>query len=277
MIDERDLLHDVLTQARVHELHDARRAVRQFADAPAHLGLDVFQVHAQGAHQRVAPELVEDGNDALAQAQDRVQLDLHVLQLQLRIAHRVLQEGHEVALELEVLDDLEGRHLEALVVLALRRRGHAARLAGAVLALVNGRGQPADEFALVVERHHHRLVGVVDAAVARVVVDEAVAVLDAHGGIVHPVLDDEADRVEAAGGEGDDAVRRDHRQVALRGVDGGDEVAPLGARRRAHLVDHGEGLGQRRVDQAADTVHLVRVQALLRGTASSTADRAVIR
>src|SRR3546814_7844140 len=94
------------------------------------------------------------------------------------------------------------------VVLALRGGRHAARLAGAVFALVDGRGQPAHQLALVVQRHHHRLIGVVDAAIARVVVDEAVTILDADRRIVGPVLDDEADRVEAAGGEGDDAVDR---------------------------------------------------------------------
>src|SRR3546814_7106355 len=64
------------------------------------------------------------------------------------------------------------------VVLALRGGRHAARLAGAVFALVDGRGQPAHQLALVVQRHHHRLIGVVDAAIARVVVDEAVTILD---------------------------------------------------------------------------------------------------
>src|SRR3546814_3075935 len=58
--------------------------------------------------------------------------------------------------------------------------------------------------------------------------------------IVGPVLDDEADRVEAAGGEGDDAVRRDHCQITLRGIDTGDEVTPLRTRRGAHLVAHRE-------------------------------------
>ena len=227
----------------------------------------------QRADQGLLAELIEDRDDAFPQPHDSMQFDLHVLELQFRIAHRVLKEGHEIALELEILDDLEGRHLDPFVVLALRGRRHAARLAGAVLAFVNGGRKPAHQLALVVERHHHRLVGVVDAAVAGVIVNEAVAVFDADGRILHPVLDDEPDRIEAAGCEGNDAVRRDHGEIALRGVDGGHKVAPLGAGRRAHLVDHRVGLGQRRVDETADMVNLVRIEPLLRGSRLQPADR----
>ena len=262
---ERDLLHGALAQRRVHELQHPGGAVRQFADATAHLRLDVLEVDAQRADQRVPAELVEDRDHAVAQPHDRVQLHLHVLELQLGVAHRVLQERQQVALDVKVLDDLEGRHLQPLVVLALGGRRHAARLAGPVLALVDRRRQPAHQLALVEERHHHRLVGVVDAAVARVVVNEAVAVPDADGRVGDPVLHDEADRVEAAGRERDDAVRGDHRKVPLGGVDARHEVAPLRARCGAHLVHHRERLGERRVDQAAHVVHLVRVDALGEG------------
>ena len=260
-----DLLQHVLAQRGIHELQHARGAVRQFLDAAAHLGLGVLEMQAQRGDEGILAELLDDADHAFAQTHRRVQLHLHVLELQLGIAHRVLQEGDEIALELEVLDDLERRHLDAFVVLALRGCRQAARLAGAVLALVHRRRHPADQLALVEQRQHHRLVGVVDAAVARIVVDEAVAVAYADGRIIHPVLDDEADRVEAAGGERDDAVRRDHRQVALRGVDAGHQIAPLGPRRGAHLVDHLEAFGQRRVDQAADVMDLVRVRVLRDG------------
>ena len=64
-----------------------------------------------------------------------------------------------------------------------------------------------------------------------------------------------------ARGERDDAVRRNHGEIALCGVDTRHKVAPLCAGRRAHLVDHGVGLGQRRIDEAADMVNLVRIEA----------------
>src|SRR5271166_707707 len=59
----------------------------------------------QRADQGLLAELVEDRDDAVPQAHDSVQLYLHVLELQFWIAHRVLKEGHEVALEFEILDD----------------------------------------------------------------------------------------------------------------------------------------------------------------------------
>ena len=123
----RDLLQRVFAQARIHELQHARRAVGQLTNAAAHLRFDVFQVRAQRADQRVTPILVEQRDDPLAQAQHRVQLHLHVLELQARVAHRVLQERDEVALQLEVLDDLERRHLDAFVVLALGLGRQTAR------------------------------------------------------------------------------------------------------------------------------------------------------
>jgi hypothetical protein len=53
-------------------------------------------------------------------AQAGEQLDLHVFVLQLGLAHRVLQEGQDVALDLVVLDDLERAHLQPFVVRAIR-------------------------------------------------------------------------------------------------------------------------------------------------------------
>src|SRR3546814_4830366 len=62
------------------------------------------------------------------------------------------------------------------------------------------------------QRHHQRLVGIVNAAVTRIVVDETVTIAHAHRRIMLPVLANEFDRVVAAGSEADHAVRRDHRQ-----------------------------------------------------------------
>jgi hypothetical protein len=109
------------------------------------------------------------------------------------------------------------------------------------------------------QRHHHRLVGGVYAAVARVVVDEAVAVLETDGLVVRPILVAELDRVLADGSKGGHAERRAFGQVAGSGEDADHQVAPLGAGGRTHLLDHAEAFGHCRLDAAAYLVEQVRI------------------
>ena len=98
-----------------------------------------------------------------------------------------------------------------------------------------------------------------DAAVTCIVVDERIAFPHAHGRLVGPVLVDELDRVERRCRKPTDAMRCDERQISRSGEDRGGHVAPLGSRRRAHLLDHGVRFVQRRNDQPAHLVGLVRI------------------
>src|SRR2546421_441475 len=165
----------------------------------------------------VATVLLDRPEHPLPEAQRAGQPRAHVLELQLRIAHGVLEVRDEVLAQLEVLADLHRRDLEALVVGALRRRGHAARLGRAVLALVDDRADPGDQLALVEDGQQAALVGVVDVAEARVVVHEDVAVAHADRGLVLPVLEDVLDRRRGEHREQQHAAGRGDRQIAAGG------------------------------------------------------------
>ena len=112
----RVLEQHVLTQRRVGEEVDPVGAVRQLADPPPRLGLDVLQGLAQRDDERVPADLVDQREQPLLDPQRGVQLHLQVLVLQLRLAHRILQEGEQVAPDLTLLDDLERAHPDPVVV-----------------------------------------------------------------------------------------------------------------------------------------------------------------
>jgi len=97
-------------------------------------------------------------------------------------------------------------------------------------------------------------------AVTGVVVDERVAIEDANGGLVPPVLVDEADGVVKHRCEGQHAAGADVGQVAGCGVDGAGEVAPFRARSCTGLFHHLEGLIEPGYDPLAYPVHLVGIQ-----------------
>jgi hypothetical protein len=109
------------------------------------------------------------------------------------------------------------------------------------------------------DAHDHALVGVVDVAVARVVVDERVAILHADGWLVDPVLVDEPHRIVQDRGERQHAARTDVRQVSGRRVHGTREIAPLGAGGRARLLHHLECLVEPGDDPLAHPIELVGV------------------
>jgi|GEM_PF-4510976 len=220
----------------------AHRSVRPFLQAAADFGVGVLEVHAQSGNDGLdaifGDRFVDTGFDAAAD----IHLHLHVRILQLRFAHRILQEGDEIAPQRVVLGDLEGRHLEPLVPDLLGKRGHAARLDGAVFAFMDGRARPGDDLSFVEDRHHHRLIGVVGLTVAGIVDDEDIAFIDADGLVLRPVFANELDRVLHEVAEDDDAAGTGEAQVAAFGVDRRNAVAPFGARRRAHVFEHLEAL-----------------------------------
>ena len=161
-----------------------------------------------------------------------VELDLQVLVLQLRLAHRVLQEGQQVTPDLALLDDLERAHPDAVVVRGFGARRHPAGLLGAVLPLVDDRRDPGDQLALVEHRQDHALVGVVDVAVAGVVVDEGVAVVHPDARVADPVLVDEPHRVVQYRGERQHPAGADMDQVAGGRVDARWSGRPISLRAR---------------------------------------------
>ena len=255
----RVLQQHVLPKGRVGEEVDPVGPVGHLADAAPGLGLDVLQRLAQRQDERVPADLVDQGEQPFLDPLRRVQLHLQVLVLQLRLADRVLQEGEQVAADLPAFDDLERAHPDAVVVGGLRAGGHPAGLLGAVLALVDDRGHPGDQLAVVEDRQDHALVGVVDVAVAGVVVDERVTVVHADRRVADPVLVDEAHRVVQHRGEGEHAAGADVDEVAGGGVDGAGEVAPLRARGGAGLRHHLERLVQPGDEPLAYPVQGVRV------------------
>ncbi len=116
---------------------------------------------------------------------------------------------------------------------------------------MHGRAGPGDQLALVEDRHDQALIGVVDVAVACVVVDKAIALANADGGIVFPVFLDELDRVMDQAGEQQNTAGTADGKVAARREHPGDEVAPLGARRGTHLLEHLEGFVAARLETIA--------------------------
>ena len=83
--------------------------------------------------------------------------------------------------QLVVLADLDRRQVQPFVEARGRRHRHPARLDRARLGRVVGRARPGDQLAVVEDRQHDHLVGVVDAAVERVVGEPDVAVLGCPG------------------------------------------------------------------------------------------------
>ena len=106
--------------------------------------------------------------------------------------------------------DLDRRQVQALVEARRRRHRHPARLDRARLGRVVGGAGPGDQLAVVEDRQHDHLVGVVDAAVQRVVGEPDVAVL--HPRVLAVVLEDVLDqdrlddRVQVRAGGGVDEV-----------------------------------------------------------------------
>ena len=106
--------------------------------------------------------------------------------------------------------DLDRREVQPLVEAGGGRHRHPARLDRARLGRVVGRARPGDQLAVVEDRQHDHLVGVVDAAVERVVGEPDVAVADARvlAVVLEDVLDQDRldDRVQVRAGGGVDQV-----------------------------------------------------------------------
>ena len=164
------------------------------------------------ADDEVRALAVGDLEDARAHAVGgrRARLEVGGDHLRRADAERVEELEHVVA-QLVVVADLDRRQVQALVEAGRGRDRHAARLDRARLGRVVGRARPGDQLAVVEDRQHDHLVGVVDAAVERVVGEPDVAVLDAR--VLAVVLEDVLDQDRL-----DDRV-----QVRARG--GVDQVA----------------------------------------------------
>jgi hypothetical protein len=238
---------------------DPEGAIRQLGDPPPRLSLNVLQRLAQGGDESIPADLVQERDQPFLDPLGRVELDLQVLVLELRLAYRILQERQQVTPDLAAFHDFERAHPDSVVVGRLRTRRHPTGLLGPVLAFMDDRRHPGDQLAVVEHRQDHALVGVVDVAVAGVVVDERVAVVDPDARVVGPVLADEADRVMQHRREGQHAAGADMDQVSRRRVDRAGQVTPLRAGGGTGLLHHLERLVQPGYDPLADPVEGIRV------------------
>ncbi len=99
VILQANLMRMFSLRVRVHELVEPVGPVGQLADPAPDLGVDVLDGRAERANEGVDPDLVDDGVDALHDLADRGDLDLEVGELELGVAHGVLEERQQVAPE----------------------------------------------------------------------------------------------------------------------------------------------------------------------------------
>ncbi len=102
-----DLDQAVFTQRAVGHDHRAHLAFRPLAQTTLYFRLRVLEPAAQRRDHGVDAELGDRRLDPLLQPAADEQLDLHILVLELRLAHRVLQVRNEILFQLVVLDHLE--------------------------------------------------------------------------------------------------------------------------------------------------------------------------
>ena len=239
---EVDLDHRIFAQRAIGPPTVAHRAVRPFLQPLAHLDIGVFEIGAQTGDNRLQPEFADCLMHPLLEPAAGEHLHLHIGILQLGLAHRILQESDDIAAQRVIFGDAEGRHFQPFVPDLLGHGRHPARLDRAIFALMNGGAHPGYQLAFPEDRHHHRLVGIMGLPIARIIDQKGIALAHTDRRFIRPIFVDELDRILHQIAEDHDATGAGEAEIAARGEDGGDAVAPFCPWRRTHAFQHVETL-----------------------------------